>query len=69
MTFKNRRADELRAQAAEARMSAAATTLPQVRDRAIRSAEAWEKMADLADRTKLGRHEWADRALRNAGLS
>ena len=62
MTYKNNRADELRAQAAEARAMAAAATLPKVRDRAIRSAEAWEKMAELAERTDLGRDKWAQGA-------
>ena len=59
MTHKNTRAGDFRAQAAEARAIAAATTLPQVRGRAIRSAEAWEKMADLAERTDLNRDKWA----------
>ena len=64
MTYKNNRAEELRAQAAEARALAAAATLPKVRDRAIRSAEAWEKMAELAERTDLGRDKWAKGASR-----
>ena len=64
MTYKNNRSEELRAQAAEARAIAAAATLPKVRDRAIHSAEAWEMMAELAERTDLGLDKWAQGASR-----
>ena len=34
------------------RLEAAASTLPNVRDRALRSAERWEQMAQRAERTQ-----------------
>jgi hypothetical protein len=64
MIYKNNHAEELPAQAAEARATVAASTLPQVRHSAIRSAEAWEKMAELAERPDLGREKWAQGASR-----
>ena len=52
------------ARAAEARRDADASTLVNVRDRCLRAAEAWEVMADRAERSE--RHREADAARKAA---
>ena len=46
-----------RTRAAEARAEAEAATLDNVRDRCLRAAEAWERMADRIARAEKGRGE------------
>lgn len=51
----------MREQAEHERTSATTTTLPNVRDRALRAAEVWDRMADVAERTAAGRRQPAIR--------
>ena len=53
--------DFYRDRADEARLAAGTTTLENVRDRHLRSAAAWEEMADRAARTARHREEEAIR--------
>ena len=56
-----------RARAAEARQAADSATLANVRDRCLRSALAWQDMADRATRTEAGRaRSTADKAVAGA---
>lgn len=50
--------------AAEARRDAAAATLANVRERCLRAADAWDAMADRAERSE--RHREADAARKAA---
>ncbi|MFN3725750.1 MAG: hypothetical protein ACK4SZ_05525 [Allosphingosinicella sp.] len=52
------------ARAAEARRDAAAATLANVRERCLRAADAWDAMADRAERSE--RHREADAARKAA---
>ena len=52
------------ARATEARRDAAAATLANVRERCLRAADAWEAMADRAERSE--RHREADAARKAA---
>ena len=54
------------ARAAEARRDADAATLANVRERCLRAAEAWDVMADRAERSE--RHREADAARKAAVL-
>ena len=47
------------AQAEQARRDAAASPLPNVRERLERSAAAWQDMADRAERTEVSRNQRA----------
>jgi hypothetical protein len=55
-------ADTYSAQAEQARRDAAASPLPNVRERLERSAAAWQDMANRAERTEASRSKRADDA-------